>query len=110
MSDAAVTDSKLPPAKGTDGRFLPGNNGGGGRPFGARNKLSEAFLSALATDFERHGADVIERVRQDKPDAYLKVVASIMPQKFEVESDGVIQVVTKAQRDVAVSAAQRADR
>jgi hypothetical protein len=31
---------------------------------------------ALAEDFERHGAEAIERVRIEKPDAYLKVVAA----------------------------------
>jgi hypothetical protein len=35
----------------------PGNPG---RPKGSRNKLGEAFIQALAEDFERHGAEAIE--------------------------------------------------
>jgi hypothetical protein len=33
----------------------------------------------LAADFERHGAETIERVRVQSPSAYLKVVASQLP-------------------------------
>jgi hypothetical protein len=50
-----------------------------GRPKGSRNKLGEDFIQALAADFERHGAETIERVRVQSPAAYLKVVASLLP-------------------------------
>jgi hypothetical protein len=33
----------------------------------------------LAEDFEKHGAETIERVRVQSPAAYLKVVASLLP-------------------------------
>jgi hypothetical protein len=39
-------------------------------PEGSRNKLGE--------DFAKHGPAVIEKVRTDKPDAYLKIVASLL--------------------------------
>ncbi len=74
-------------SKGRDGRFLSGNTASPGRPRGSRVKLSEAFLAALCDDFCRHGAATIERVRIDKPDAYLKVVASILPKQIEVAAD-----------------------
>jgi hypothetical protein len=64
------------------GRFLTGNSGGG-RPKGARSKLGEEFLQALLKDFNEHGAKVIATVREDKPDQYLKVVASILPKEIE---------------------------
>jgi hypothetical protein len=47
-------------------QFKPGNPG---RPKGSRNKFGEAFIQALADDFERHGTEVIERVRIEKPEA-----------------------------------------
>jgi hypothetical protein len=57
-------------------QFKPGQ---GGRRKGARNKLGEDFIQALADDFERHGAEVIERVRVQSPAVYLRVVASLLP-------------------------------
>lgn len=65
------------------GRFLSGNIGGG-RTKGARNKLGEAFLSDMLADWEAHGPKVIETVRAEKPDQYLKVVASILPKEMNV--------------------------
>ena len=56
-----------------------------GRPKGSRNKLGEAFLADLLTDWEAHGPVVIQTVRADKPDVYLKVVASILPAQLNVK-------------------------
>jgi hypothetical protein len=66
------------------GRFVTGNIGGG-RNKGARNKLGEAFLQAMLKDFTEHGEDVIVKVREEKPDVYLKTVASILPQQLNVK-------------------------
>lgn len=65
-------------------RFQPGNPG---RPKGSRNKLGEDFITALHADFQEHGADVIATVRQEKPDQYLKVVASILPKEVKVTTE-----------------------
>lgn len=64
------------------GQFVKGKKGGPGRPVGSRNKLGEAFLSALNDDFEEHGQKAIETVRSEKPDQYLKVIASILPREM----------------------------
>lgn len=71
--------------KDEKGRFLPGNSGFGGRPKGSRNKLNEDFVRALSDDFAEHGVDVIKAVRTEKPDAYLKVVASLAPKHVELK-------------------------
>lgn len=55
-----------------------------GRPKGSRNKLGEAFLEAMHADFEQHGVSAIVEVRETKPDAYLKVIASILPKDLNV--------------------------
>jgi hypothetical protein len=57
-------------------QFKPGNPG---RPKGARNKLGEAFVQALHDDFDEHGIAAIQIVRAEKPDQYLKVIASLLP-------------------------------
>ena len=66
------------------GRFVAGNSGNGGRPKGSRNKLGEAFVTALLEDWQDNGAEAIQTVRAEKPDAYLKVIASILPKEHTV--------------------------
>ena len=56
-----------------------------GRPKGSRNKLNEDFIQALSDDFAEHGPSVIQTVRGEKPDVYLKVVASLAPKHVEVK-------------------------
>jgi hypothetical protein len=69
-----------------DARFKPGQSGNpAGRPKGSRNKVSEKLLEALATDFDDHGKEVIEKVRADRPADYLKIVASLVPKQMEIE-------------------------
>ncbi len=58
-----------------------------GRPKGSRNKLGEAFIAALHDDFEQHGVSVIVQVREEKPDQYLKVIASILPKELNVNTN-----------------------
>jgi hypothetical protein len=68
-----------------DTRIKPGEvRNPAGRPKGARHKLGTAFLEAMLADFTKNGEDVIEKVRGEKPDQYLKVVASILPKEIEV--------------------------
>ena len=44
----------------------------------------EAFIAALLADWQEHGAKAIERVRLEKPEQYLKVIASILPKDITV--------------------------
>ncbi len=38
----------------------------------------------MLSDFKEHGISVVAQVREEKPDQYLKVVASILPKEFEL--------------------------
>jgi hypothetical protein len=69
------------------GRFLAGNSGNGGRKRGSRNKLGEAFLQDLYADWQQHGPQVIETCRRNKPEVYLKVVASLLPKELEIKEN-----------------------
>lgn len=62
-------------------RFQAGNPG---RPKGSRNKLGEAFLADMLADWADHGKDAIVKVRTEKPDQYLKVVAGVLPKEMNL--------------------------
>ena len=76
-------------AKKQRGRpFEPGRSGNpAGRPKGSRNKFGEEFISAICEDWTEHGAAVLKQVRQTSPSAYLRLVASIVPQHLAVTHD-----------------------
>ncbi|MDX0227171.1 DUF5681 domain-containing protein [Sinorhizobium meliloti] len=79
MSDS--TDEKQTP----EHLFKPGQSGNPqGRPKGSRNKLGEQFINDLYEDWQQHGVVTLARVREEKPDQYLKVVASILPKDLNV--------------------------
>lgn len=76
MSTPADTGHK----QGGATRFQPGESGNPkGRPPGARNKLGEKFLEELTADFDTNGKAAIAKVRDERPDAYLRTIASVLP-------------------------------
>lgn len=79
MADAFKSEEK----RDETGRFIvpPVSPG---RPKGARNKLGEAFLQDMLADWQEHGVATIATVREEKPDQYLKVVASILPKEMNL--------------------------
>jgi hypothetical protein len=80
---SASTDKRLRNLKPfKSGAEWTGNKAG--RPKGSRNKINEEFLAALCEDFELHGKEVIVKVREERPDVYLKVVASLQPKEIDV--------------------------
>lgn len=82
-NNARETGFRKPPV---EHQFKPGNPG---RPKGSRNKLGEAFLEALHDDFQKHGAQAIVECRTEKPEAYVRVIAGLLPQevKLSVEQE-----------------------
>lgn len=79
-----MADKPKPEQDEQTGRFVTGNIGGG-RNKGSRNKLGEAFLADMFADWEGHGKAAIVKVREEKPEQYLKVVASILPKELNVK-------------------------
>lgn len=47
-----------------------------------RRRMGGGFLEAIQADFEAHGVAVVARIREEKPESYLKLVASILPKDF----------------------------
>ena len=74
------------------------NGNAAGRPLGGKNKLSESFLEELTKSFAKHGKDAIDRVLEDSPVQYLKIVANLVPREFllEITQEEKIQFVINA--------------
>jgi hypothetical protein len=67
--------------------FKPGQSGNPkGRPKGSRNKLSEDFVAALQADFEEGGVEAIQSMRAADPGGYVRVIASLLPKEFKIET------------------------
>lgn len=70
----------------TSTSWKPGQSGNPtGRPKGSRNKLGEAVIDDVLADWQAHGGEVIQRVREESPAVYLRVVASLLPRVTEAE-------------------------
>lgn len=82
---ADKTAKKVPGKPFQKGQAWNGN--AAGRPKGARNKLSEDFIRALAADFEANGVSTIEKLREENPTAYVKTVADLVPKQFDLGDD-----------------------
>jgi hypothetical protein len=68
-----------------NGRFLPGNNGGGRKP-GARNRLGEAFLEDLKNSWNECGAVALKRAAEEDPAAYCRIVAGLLPKDININA------------------------
>lgn len=100
-------------------QFKPGQSGNpGGSAKGYRKKLSGEFLSALAADFEKHGAQTIVAAREKDPLGYARMVAALLPKEIEVAdpfgdiTDGELATLIQHLRsaiEMAAAVSERAD-
>lgn len=68
--------------------WKPGQSGNpAGRPKGLRARFSEKFCKDFLADWEQHGLEVIEKVRNEKPDVYLRVATAILPKVSDDDDD-----------------------
>jgi hypothetical protein len=69
--------------------FKPGETGNpGGKPVNARNRVTAAFLKALADDFDENGKKAIEAARKDDPMGYVRAIVALLPKEFVIERPG----------------------
>jgi hypothetical protein len=63
--------------------FKPGQSGGPTK--GARSKLGEDFVNELYENFAVHGAAAIERLCEEDPAAYLRIIVSVLPKELKID-------------------------
>jgi hypothetical protein len=69
------------------GRFLVGHVPPGGRPKGSRPKLSAMFWNDLYAVWEMQGRVVMERMAEDDPVAFAKIVAMSVLKESDVRDN-----------------------
>src|SRR3954447_14269479 len=88
--------------------FRPGQSGNPrGRPKGARNRLGEEFLAELYNAFETNGRAAIERVVEEDPAAFLRIIASLVPKEVKSPSSS-FDALTQEELEMLADAARRA--
>jgi hypothetical protein len=68
------------------GRFLPGNSGFGGRPKGARSRLTTEFFADFYAAWQEHGAKALKDVAEKSPRDFVRAAAMLMPKEFEIKT------------------------
>lgn len=83
VSAPAVSQQSRVPKQLTP--WKPGQSGNpAGRKKGSRNEFGEDFIRAIHEDFQEHGIETLEKVRQTEPGVYLRVCASILPKELKI--------------------------
>jgi hypothetical protein len=72
---------------------------GSGRKVGTRNKLSEAFLRDLHSEWERSGPTALKVLAVENPEALAKLAAGLLPKQQEIEMPSLIVVSTGVPRN-----------
>jgi hypothetical protein len=91
--------------KDVSGRFVTGNKfGRAGRPLGSKVRLSDKFLTELGKDFNKHGAEVIQQVRKNSPEIYLRVIAQLVPKEMLTRLEVSAEVEITARREQILTA------
>lgn len=85
MSKLAASTAKTVKPRGPGKPFVKGQSGNPkGRPVGSRQRLTEEFIEALSDDFTKHGRPTIKKMREEKPEAYVRVVADLVPRDLNL--------------------------
>jgi hypothetical protein len=65
-------------------RWQPGKSPNpGGKPAGARNRLTGAFLHDLADVYAEKGKKAIEKLCEDDPRSFVRAIVSLCPKQIE---------------------------
>ena len=71
-----------------DTQFKPGNKKSKGRPKGARNKLTNAWIKNLYEIYQDGGKEKLRQAMEDRPDVVMKYIAALVPKDLDVKHSG----------------------
>ena len=74
-----------------DTQFKKGNKSQG-RKKGSRNKVTNIYLDALSKTTVDDVLQVVEKLRDTRPDAYLKLLGALVPKDLDINHSGNINV------------------
>ena len=90
---------KKPPTAHLRPQWRPGVSGNpGGRPLGARARMSEKFLAEVQKYFELEGPALIARVGEEQPAILLQVIAKLLPRDVVFSVSGGVPQLAPEQR------------
>lgn len=84
---APVGTSSPPAGRNSRGQFQTGSNGGPGRKKGSRNRLTNAVINTFAADFEEHGPEVLAKLREKDPAAYMQLAVNLIPRHLIAQQE-----------------------
>lgn len=81
-----MANGKGNPENLTAAKFKPGQSGNpSGNAGSLRQQLQADFTRALRDDFAKNGVKAIKDCREQKPDAYIRAIAGMMPKELEIK-------------------------
>jgi hypothetical protein len=87
--------------------FVKGMTKIGGRRAGARNRLSQEFLTTLLAEFEKHGAEAVRICRVERPIEFVKIVAGLMPKEIDLHQDSQLSELSDTELEEFIEYARR---
>ena len=76
----------------SDTQFKKAHKRGGGRPRGARNKLTNKYIKDLHEIYMEGGKDKLRETLQERPEGFIKLVASLVPKDVDVKHSGDVTI------------------
>lgn len=82
--------------------FQPGvSPNPGGKPIGALNTLSNAFIKDFMKHYDEHGVEAINALCAEKPDKYIELAAklalSVIPKEINITKESVLDDLDRDQ-------------